>query len=107
MRSSSLGIYHPGGVFHPSATYIGQFDKLTDRTEGTLVPELAEGASPNSLFIPSFTHLAPNDVFFIPCLCFCFLPCKSVANLHNKTNYALYLNNNLGFIIKNHHGGIR
>jgi len=36
--------------------------------------------------------------------CFVLL---SVVNLHNKTNYALYLNNNLGFIIKNHHGWIR
>ena len=56
----------------------GQFDKLTDRTEGTLVPELAEGASLNSIFIPSFTHLAPNYVFFIPRLCFCLfreIPC--------------------------------
>ena len=43
MRSSILGIYHPGGVFHPSATNIGQFGKLTDRTE-TQVPELVEGA---------------------------------------------------------------
>ena len=32
MRSSILGIYHPGGVFHPSATNIGQFGKLTDHT---------------------------------------------------------------------------
>jgi len=46
MRSSILGIYHLGGVFHPIATNIGQFDKLTDRSEGTLVPELAEGALP-------------------------------------------------------------
>ena len=44
MRSSILGIYHPGGVFHPSATNIGQFGKLTDHTEGIQVPELAEGA---------------------------------------------------------------
>ena len=43
MRSSIFGIYHSGGVFHPSATYIGQFGKPTDRTEGTPVPELAEG----------------------------------------------------------------
>jgi hypothetical protein len=42
MRSSILGIYHPGGVFHPNATNIGQFGKLTDRTEN-LVPELVEG----------------------------------------------------------------
>jgi len=64
MRSSILGIYHPGGVFHPSATNTGQFGritdrskgtpayelngqfgKLTDRTEGTPVPELAEGGA--------------------------------------------------------------
>ena len=43
MRSSILGIYHPGGVFHPSATNTGQFGKLTDRTEGAPVPELVEG----------------------------------------------------------------
>jgi len=43
MRSSILGIYHPGGVFHPSATNTGQFDRLTDRTEGAPVPELVEG----------------------------------------------------------------
>ena len=40
MRSSIHGIYHPGGVFRPSAINIGQFGKLTDRTEGTPVPEL-------------------------------------------------------------------
>ena len=44
MRSSILGFYHPGSVFHPSATNIGQFGRLTDRTEGAPVPELAEGA---------------------------------------------------------------
>jgi hypothetical protein len=44
MRSSILGFYHPGGVFRPSATNNGQFDKLTDRTEGAQAPELAEGA---------------------------------------------------------------
>jgi hypothetical protein len=51
MRSSILGFYHPGGVFHPRATNNGQFDgfgwltagKLTDRTEGAPVPELVEG----------------------------------------------------------------
>ncbi|RLS25061.1 MAG: hypothetical protein DWH70_05955 [Planctomycetota bacterium] len=43
LSSSILGIYHPGGVFRPSATNIGQFDKLTDRSKGTPVPELAEG----------------------------------------------------------------
>ena len=40
MRSSILGFYHPGGVFRPSATNNDQFDKLTDRSEGTPVPEL-------------------------------------------------------------------
>jgi hypothetical protein len=52
MRSSILGFYPPGGVFHPSATNICQFGrfgwltfgKLTDRTEGAPVPEPAEGA---------------------------------------------------------------
>ena len=43
MRRSILGIYHPGGDFHPSATNIGQFGKLTDRIERTPVPELVEG----------------------------------------------------------------
>jgi len=37
-------------------------------------------------------------------LCLVFLLWLS---LHNKTNYALYLNNNLGFIIKNYYGRIR
>ena len=72
----------------------GQFDKLTDRTEGTLVPELAEGASPNSIFIPSFTHLAPNYVFFIPCLCFCLfrvIPCSSVANASAYSSFRVLL----------------
>jgi len=41
-----------------------QFGKLTDRTEGAPVPEPAEGAAPNSIFIPSFTHLALNYVSF-------------------------------------------
>ncbi len=45
MRSSILGIYPPGGVFHPSAINIGQFGKLTDRTEGTPVPEPVEGGA--------------------------------------------------------------
>jgi hypothetical protein len=31
----------------------------------------------------------------------------SVVNLNNKTNYALYLNNNIGFTIKNYYGRIR
>ena len=43
MRSSILGIYHPGGVFHPSATNTGQFGKLTDLSKGIPVPELVEG----------------------------------------------------------------
>ena len=49
MRSSSLGIYHPGGVFHPSATNIGQFGKLTDRTAGeSLSLSLPKGPAPSS-----------------------------------------------------------
>jgi len=63
MRSSILGIYHPGGVFHPSAINNGQFGKLTDRTEGTPVPEPVEGALPNYIFIPSLTHPALKDGF--------------------------------------------
>ena len=31
----------------------------------------------------------------------------SVANLHNKTNCALFLNKYLNSIVKNHQGGIR
>jgi hypothetical protein len=54
LSSSIFGFYHPGGVFHPRATNNGQFDgfgwltagKLTDRSEGTPVPELVEGPSP-------------------------------------------------------------
>ena len=30
----------------PGPEFNGQFDKLTDRSEGTPVPELAEGAAP-------------------------------------------------------------
>ena len=61
MRSSILGIYPP------VSELIGQFDKLTDHT-GARSLSLPKGPSPNSIFIPSFTHLAPNYVFFIPCL---------------------------------------
>ena len=34
-----------GGVFRPCTTNNGQFDKLTNRTKGTPVPELVEGAA--------------------------------------------------------------
>jgi hypothetical protein len=61
MRSSIFGIYHSGGVFHPSATYIGQFGKLTDRTEGgTPVPELVEGALPKP-YIYSVAHASGSE----------------------------------------------
>ena len=49
----------------------GQFDKLTDRTEGTLVPELADGALPPALSLPSsfLLPLSPSTalggVFFL------------------------------------------
>ena len=86
MRSSILGIYHPGGVFHPSATYIGQFDgfgwltagKLTDHTEGTPVPELAEGAFSKS-YIYTVAHVSGSEcIVFFTCLCLCLfreIPC--------------------------------
>jgi hypothetical protein len=72
MRSSILGIYHPGGVFHPSATNIGQFGKLTDRTEGAPVPELAEGAfSEPHIYTVAHASGSESSVLF-PCLIFCF-----------------------------------
>ena len=46
MRSSILGIYHPGGVFHPSATNNGKFGNLTDHT----------GEEPRSLSLPKGPH---------------------------------------------------
>jgi hypothetical protein len=61
-------------------------------------------------FLHSVSLLLLISVFFreIPWLCLMLLlTLPSVANLNNKTNYALYLNNNLNFIIKNHHGRIR
>ena len=89
MRSSILGIYHPGGVFHPSATNNGQFGKLTDRTE-TLVPEPAEGALPKQ-YIYTVANASGSEryvfhpwlifrfcLFFLPCLCLCIfrvIPC--------------------------------
>jgi len=96
MRSSIFGIYHSGGVFHPSATYIGQFGKLTDRIEReprslsltassasplTVAKEpralsLPKGPFPNSIFIPSLTHPALKDV----CVFSVSFPCNSVAN---------------------------
>ena len=54
MRSSILGIYHPGGVFHSSATNNGQFDKFTDRTEGALTKPYIS---------PSLTHPALKDIY--------------------------------------------
>jgi hypothetical protein len=47
----------PGSVFHPSATYIGQFDKLTDHT-GARSLSLPKGPFLNRIFIPSLTHPA-------------------------------------------------
>jgi len=60
MRSSILGFYHPSGVFHPSATYIGQFGKLTDPTEGTPVPEPVEGALPKQ-YIYTVAHASGSE----------------------------------------------
>ena len=76
MRSSVLGIYHPGGVFHPSTINNGPFGKLTDRTEGTPVPEFAEGAHPKQ-YIYTVAHASGSErCVFLPWLifCFCFLP---------------------------------
>jgi hypothetical protein len=70
MRSSILGIYHSGGVFHPSATNIGQFGRLTDRTE-TLVPEPAEGALPKQYIYTVAYASGSERYFFLPCPCFC------------------------------------
>jgi len=62
----------------PFLEFNGQFDKLTDRTEGTPVPELAEGALYKQ-YIYTVAHASGSEssVFF-PCLCFCFFrvfPC--------------------------------
>jgi len=81
MRSSSLGIYHPGGVFHPSATNIGQFDgfgwltagKLTDRTEGTLFPEIAEGALPKQ-YIYTVAHASGSELCVLHSVSLLLLP---------------------------------
>jgi|GEM_PF-1634512 len=64
----------------------GQFDgfgwltagKLTDRIEGTPVPEPVEGALPKQ-FIYTVAHASGSEssVLF-PWLFFCFLPCNSV-----------------------------
>jgi hypothetical protein len=54
----------------------GQFDKLTDRTEGTQVPELAEGALPKQ-YIYTVAHASGSErCVFLPWLFFClfFLP---------------------------------
>ena len=60
----------------------GQFDKLTDRTEGTQVPELAEGALPKQ-YIYTVAHASGSERYvFFPLLIFCFclflFPCNSV-----------------------------
>ena len=60
MRSSILGFYHPGGVFRPSATNNDQFDKLTDRSEGTPVPEPVEGAL-TTPFILTVAHASGSE----------------------------------------------
>jgi hypothetical protein len=52
MRSSILSIYHPGGVFHPSATNNGQFGKLTDHTEGGARSLNLTASSASSLTVP-------------------------------------------------------
>jgi hypothetical protein len=48
-----------GGGFRPCATNNGQFDKLTDRTEGAPAPELVEGPHPLRLRHPR--HPAPSS----------------------------------------------
>ena len=50
-----------------------QFGKLTDRTEGAPVPELAEGALPKQ-YIYTVAHASGSEssVLF-PCLIFCFV----------------------------------
>ena len=73
MRSSILGFYHPGGVFHPSATYIGQFGKLTDPTEGAPVPEPVEGALPKQYIYTVTNASGSESIVFLPCLIFCFV----------------------------------
>ena len=59
-RSSIFGFYHPGGVFRPSATNNDQFDKLTDRSEGTPVPEPVEGALTKP-FILTVAHASGSE----------------------------------------------
>jgi hypothetical protein len=57
----------PGGVFHPSATNICQFGKLTDRTENP-VPELVEGAlSKQYIYTVAHASGSESSVLF-PCL---------------------------------------
>jgi hypothetical protein len=68
MRSSILGFYHPGGVFHSRATNNSQFDrfgwltsdKLTDPTEGAPVPEPVEGALPKQ-YIYTVAHASGSE----------------------------------------------
>ena len=58
----------------PVSELNGQFDKLTDRTEGTPVPELAEGAVPKQ-YIYTVAHASGSESsVLIPCLCFCLFP---------------------------------
>jgi len=109
----------------------GQFDKLTDHT-GARSLSLPKGP-PQTVYLYRRSRIwlrimcssfrVSASVFSVkfrvnPWLML-LLTLPSVANLrfclvfllwlslHNKTNYALYLNNNLGFIIKNYYGRIR
>jgi len=50
----------PQGFLNPRATNNGQFDKLTDRTEGTLVTEPAEGALPKP-YIYTVAHASGSE----------------------------------------------
>ena len=79
MRSSVLGIYHPGGVFHPSATNNGQFDKLTDRSKGTPVPELVEGALSKS-YIYTVAHASGSELCVLYSVAMLLLLLPFVAN---------------------------
>jgi len=67
----------------------GQFGKLTDRTEGTPVPEPVEGALPKQYFY-TVAHASGSERYvFFPSLIFCFclfreIPCSSVANAYSS-----------------------
>ena len=71
----------------PVSELNGQFDKLTDRTEETLVPELAEGAVPKQ-YIYTVAHASGSESsVLIPCLCFCLFPWNSVLIRGNASSF--------------------